>query len=214
LDNTSASSHLFGHRFGLPFTDSLGVLQTCCSVGRNYFTPPANPSLPSRRLLFPLLLSSRTFAAASLLLHVPPFAPTLPMPDPSASVLAYIKQTSAHVNFACRIVALVVANRRQAHRDPVTISRSGPTFAIGKLALVSVQVQSNALFLLCQSRGIIPPALSTITQSRWISGSVLASLHGSLLYYKGIMLSCNIATTSLRCPLLMSSARCMQEHFV
>jgi hypothetical protein len=68
----------------------------------------------------------------------------LPLSDPSASVLRYITQTSAHVDFAQKVVALVIADRREAHRDRVNAGRTGPNFAIGDLVLVRVQVQSNA----------------------------------------------------------------------
>ena len=71
-------------------------------------------------------------------------APVGPSSDPSLSVLEYIKSTSQHVDFARRVVALVVEDRRQAHRDRVNAGRSAPSFAPGDLVLVRVQVQSNA----------------------------------------------------------------------
>jgi hypothetical protein len=68
----------------------------------------------------------------------------LPLADPGTSVLSYIQQTAAHVDFARQVVALVVADRRQAHRDRVNDGRSAPRFAPGDLVLVRVQVQSDA----------------------------------------------------------------------
>jgi hypothetical protein len=48
------------------------------------------------------------------------------------------------VDFARQVVALVVEDRRHAHRDRVNEGRSAPSFAPGDLVLVRVQVQSNA----------------------------------------------------------------------
>jgi hypothetical protein len=76
----------------------------------------------------------------------------------SASVLACIQQTSAHVESACQVVQLVVANRYQAHRDCVYESCSAPSFSPSNLILVRVQVTSNTEInrvanLSCQVRG-------------------------------------------------------------
>ncbi len=70
--------------------------------------------------------------------------PAEPLSDSSASVLAYIQQTSEHIDFARRVVELVVHDRRQAHRDRVNEGRSAPQFSPGDLVLVRVQVNSNA----------------------------------------------------------------------
>jgi hypothetical protein len=43
-----------------------------------------------------------------------------------------------------QVVALVIEDRRQAHRDRVNAGRSAPSFAPNDLVLVRVQVQSNA----------------------------------------------------------------------
>jgi hypothetical protein len=67
-----------------------------------------------------------------------------PLPDPGTSVLEFIQHTAQHVDFARQVVALVVADRRQAHRDRVNEGRSAPSFAPGDQVLVRVQVQSNA----------------------------------------------------------------------
>jgi hypothetical protein len=67
-----------------------------------------------------------------------------PLPDASTAILDYIKQTSTHVDFARRVVELVIADRRTAHRDRVNEGRSAPSFKIDDLVLVRVQVQSNA----------------------------------------------------------------------
>ncbi len=67
-----------------------------------------------------------------------------PLLDPSTSVLDYIKHTSCHVDFSRQVVALVVEDRRQAHRDRVNEGRSAPVFALNDLVLIRVQVQSNA----------------------------------------------------------------------
>jgi hypothetical protein len=66
------------------------------------------------------------------------------LPDPGTSVLEYIQHTARHVDFARQVVALVVIDRRQAHRDRVNEDRSAPSFAPGDLVLVRVLVQSNA----------------------------------------------------------------------
>jgi hypothetical protein len=67
-----------------------------------------------------------------------------PLTDPSTSVLTYIQHTAQHVDFARQVVALVVEDRRQAHRDRVNEGRSAPSFLPGDLVLIRVQVQSNA----------------------------------------------------------------------
>jgi hypothetical protein len=94
-------------------------------------------SIPAmgREFKFPFVL---TLDAAA------PAADAVPVPDAGTSVLAYIRQTASHVDFARQVAALVVANRRQAHRDRVNDGRSAPNFAPGDLVLVCVQVQSNA----------------------------------------------------------------------
>ena len=71
-------------------------------------------------------------------------APAGPLSDLSTSVLEYIKHTGQHIGFACQGIALIVEDRRQAHRDRVNAGRSAPSFAIGDLVLIRVQVQSNA----------------------------------------------------------------------
>jgi hypothetical protein len=73
-----------------------------------------------------------------------PALPTSPLSAPGTSVIAYIKHTAEHVDFARQVVALVVADRRQAHRDRTNATRSAPSFLPGDLVLVRVQVQSNA----------------------------------------------------------------------
>jgi hypothetical protein len=45
--------------------------------------------------------------------------PLAPLSDSSTSILAYIQHTSAHVNFARRVVQFIAANHRQAHQDCV-----------------------------------------------------------------------------------------------
>jgi len=70
--------------------------------------------------------------------------PAGPLSDPSTSVLEYIKHTGQHVDFARKVVALVVEDRRHAHRDRVNAGRSAPSFAAGDLVLIRVQVQSSA----------------------------------------------------------------------
>ena len=70
--------------------------------------------------------------------------PIAPSTDPSTSVLDYIKHTAQHVDFSRQVVALVVEDRRQAHRDRVNEGRSAPSFVPGDLVLIRVQVQSNA----------------------------------------------------------------------
>jgi hypothetical protein len=53
LDEDAAASSLFGHNCGLPFTDSLGVLQT-------------------RQLSWPELLPTYNLSLASLMPAIPP----------------------------------------------------------------------------------------------------------------------------------------------
>jgi hypothetical protein len=65
------------------------------------------------------------------------------LPDAGTSVLEYIKHTSQHVDFAPQVVALVVEDRRTAHRARVNEGRSAPSFESNDLVLVRVQVQSN-----------------------------------------------------------------------
>jgi hypothetical protein len=62
----------------------------------------------------------------------------------SASVPAYIQQTSAHIDFARQVVELVVDHCCRAHRNRVNEGRSAPHFSPGDLVLVRVQVNSKA----------------------------------------------------------------------
>jgi hypothetical protein len=69
--------------------------------------------------------------------------PVKPLSDSSASVLTYIQQTSAHINFAHQVVEFVVNNRRQAHHDRVDEGCFTPHFSLGKLVLERIQVNSK-----------------------------------------------------------------------
>ena len=70
-------------------------------------------------------------------------APIGPSPDPSLSVLEYIKHTAPQVDSAQCVVALTIEDRRKAHRNRVNEGRSAPSFAPGDLVLLRIQVQSN-----------------------------------------------------------------------
>jgi hypothetical protein len=70
--------------------------------------------------------------------------PVEPLSNSSASVLTYIQQTSAHINFASQAVKLVVDNRGSAHCNCVHEGCSAPDFSPSNLVLIGVQVISKA----------------------------------------------------------------------